>query len=163
MPSFDITSELDWVEINNVVDQVTKELNTRFDFKGSDSKIELNQKDKLFTINTDDDFKLSQVMDIIVAKSSKRGVDVRIFDAQDSEKVSGNKVKQIVKLKEGISQDVAKKIVKAVKDSKMKVQASIQADTVRITGAKRDDLQEAIALVKKEITEIPVNFGNFRD
>lgn len=163
MPSFDITSELDWVEINNVVDQVTKELNTRFDFKGSDSKIELNQKDKLFTINTDDDFKLSQVMDIITAKSSKRGVDTRIFDAQDSEKVSGNKVKQIVKLKEGISQDVAKKIVKAVKDSKMKVQASIQADTVRITGAKRDDLQEAIALVKKEITEIPVNFGNFRD
>jgi cyclic-di-GMP-binding protein len=163
MPSFDITSELDWVEINNVVDQVTKELNTRFDFKGSDSKIELNQKDKLFTINTDDDFKLSQVMDIITAKSSKRGVDTRIFDAQDSEKVSGNKVKQIVKLKEGISQEVAKKIVKAVKDSKMKVQASIQADTVRITGAKRDDLQEAIALVKKEITEIPVNFGNFRD
>jgi cyclic-di-GMP-binding protein len=163
MPSFDITSELDWVEINNVVDQVTKELNTRFDFKGSDSKIELNQKDKLFTINTDDDFKLSQVMDIITAKSSKRGVDTRIFDAQDSEKVSGNKVKQIVKLKEGISQDVAKKIVKAVKDSKMKVQASIQADTVRITGGKRDDLQEAIALVKKEITEIPVNFGNFRD
>jgi cyclic-di-GMP-binding protein len=163
MPSFDITSELDWVEINNVVDQVTKELNTRFDFKGSDSKIELNQKDKLFTINTDDDFKLSQVMDIITAKSSKRGVDTRIFDAQDSEKVSGNKIKQIVKLKEGISQDVAKKIVKAVKDSKMKVQASIQADTVRITGAKRDDLQEAIALVKKEITEIPVNFGNFRD
>jgi cyclic-di-GMP-binding protein len=163
MPSFDITSELDWVEINNVVDQVTKELNTRFDFKGSDSKIELNQKDKLFTINTDDDFKLSQVMDIITAKSSKRGVDTRIFDAQDSEKVSGNKVKQIVKLKEGISQEVAKKIVKAVKDSKMKVQASIQADTVRITGGKRDDLQEAIALVKKEITEIPVNFGNFRD
>jgi cyclic-di-GMP-binding protein len=163
MPSFDITSELDWVEINNVVDQVTKELNTRFDFKGSDSKIELNQKDKLFTINTDDDFKLSQVMDIITAKSSKRGVDTRIFDPQDSEKVSGNKVKQIVKLKEGINQEVAKKIVKAVKDSKMKVQASIQADTVRITGAKRDDLQEAIALVKKEITEIPVNFGNFRD
>jgi cyclic-di-GMP-binding protein len=163
MPSFDITSELDWVEINNVVDQVTKELNTRFDFKGSDSKIELNQKDKLFTINTDDDFKLSQVMDIITSKSSKRGVDTRIYDAQDSEKVSGNKVKQIVKLKEGISQEVAKKIVKAVKDSKMKVQASIQADTVRITGAKRDDLQEAIALVKKEITEIPVNFGNFRD
>jgi cyclic-di-GMP-binding protein len=163
MPSFDITSELDWVEINNVVDQVTKELNTRFDFKGSDSKIELNQKDKLFTINTDDDFKLSQVMDIITAKSSKRGVDTRIFDAQDSEKVSGNKVKQIVKLKEGISQELGKKIVKLIKDSKMKVQTSIQADTVRITGGKRDELQEAIALVKKEITEIPVNFGNFRD
>ncbi len=139
MPSFDITSELNWVEINNVADQVNKELGTRFDFKGSDSKLDLNEKDKTMTLHADDDFKLSQVMDIITAKSSKRGVDTRIFDAQDSEKVSGNKVKQIVKLKEGISQEVAKKIVKAVKDSKMKVQASIQADTVRITGAKRDD------------------------
>jgi cyclic-di-GMP-binding protein len=163
MPSFDITSELNWVEINNVVDQVMKELTTRFDFKGSDSKAELNQKDKTLTLFADDDFKLSQVMDIVTAKSSKRGVDVRIYDAQDSEKISGNKVKQLVKLKEGINQELGKKIVKLLKDSKMKVQASIQSDTVRVTGGKRDDLQAAIALVKKDVTEMPLEFGNFRD
>jgi cyclic-di-GMP-binding protein len=163
MPSFDITSELNWVEIHNVVDQVNKELGTRFDFKGSDSRLELNEKDKLFTIFADDDFKLSQVMDIITAKASKRQVDVRIFDAQDSEKISGNKVKQVVKLKEGINQELGKKIVKLLKDSKMKVQASIQSDTVRVTGGKRDDLQAAIALVKKDVNEMPLEFGNFRD
>ncbi len=163
MPSFDITSELNWVEINNVADQVNKELGTRFDFKGSDAKLVLNEKDKTMTLHADDDFKLSQVMDIITAKSSKRGVDVRIFDTQESEKVSGNKVKQLIKLKEGISQELGKKIVKHIKDSKMKVQASIQADTVRVTGTKRDDLQTAIAAIKKEITEMPLEFGNFRD
>jgi cyclic-di-GMP-binding protein len=163
MPSFDITSELNWVEIHNVLDQTNKELGTRFDFKGSDSKVEHNEKDKTLTIFADDDFKLSQVMDIIIAKCTKRGVDTRVLDTQESQTISGNKVKQLIKLKEGISQELGKKIVKAIKDSKMKVQASIQSDEVRVSGAKRDDLQAAMALIKKEITEMPVAFGNFRD
>ncbi len=163
MPSFDITSELNWVEIHNALDQSNKELGTRFDFKGSDSRIEFSEKDKTLTLFADDDFKLSQVTDILIAKCSKRGVDTRILDTQESEKVSGNKVKQQIKLKEGISQELGKKIVKALKESKIKVQASIQADEVRVTGGKRDDLQGAIALIKKDITEMPLEFGNFRE
>ncbi len=163
MPSFDITSELNWVEIHNALDQSNKELGTRFDFKGSNARIEFSEKDKTLTMYADDDFKLSQVMDILTTKFSKRGVDVRVLDTQESEKISGNKVKQLIKLKEGISQELGKKIVKHIKDSKIKVQASIQADEVRITGAKRDDLQAAIALIKKDITEMPLEFGNFRD
>jgi cyclic-di-GMP-binding protein len=163
MPSFDITSELNWVEIHNALDQSNKELGTRFDFKGSNARIEFSEKDKTLTMYADDDFKLSQVMDILTTKFAKRGVDVRVLDTQESEKVSGNKVKQLIKLKEGISQELGKKIVKHIKESKIKVQASIQADEVRITGTKRDDLQAAIALIKKDITEMPLEFGNFRD
>lgn len=161
MPSFDIVSEVNQVEVRNALDQANKELSTRFDFKGSDARVE--QKEKTLTLYADDDFKLSQVTDILTAKLAKRGVDVRSLKYGDIEKISGNKVKQVVTVREGVEQDLAKKIVKLVKDSKLKVQASIQGEAVRISGAKRDDLQSAIALVKKSITDFPLQYGNFRD
>ena len=161
MPSFDIVSEIDQVELHNAVDQSNKEVGNRFDFKGSDARIEMGEK--LLTLFADDDFKLDQVFDILTAKFAKRGVDVRCLDRQDSQKVGGNKVKQEIKLKVGIEGELAKKIVRQIKDSKLKVQASIQGDTVRVSGAKRDLLQEAIALVKKGVTDVPLQFNNFRD
>lgn len=161
MPSFDIISEVNQVEVRNALDQTNKELATRFDFKGSDARVD--HADKLLTLFADDDFKLSQVIDILTAKLAKRGVDVRSLKYGDVEKVSGNKVKQTVTIRVGIEQELSKKIVKLLKDSKCKVQASIQGDAVRVSGAKRDELQDAIALVKKSITDFPVQFGNFRD
>jgi len=161
MPSFDITSEVNKVELKNAVDQANKEITNRFDFKGSDARLELN--DLTLTIYADDDFKLQQVMDIFTGKCAKRNVDVRALDAKDVEKVSGNKVKQAVNVRNGIDSEKAKKIVKLIKDSKMKVQASIQGEAVRVSGTKRDDLQDAIALVKKSVTDIPLQYGNFRD
>ncbi|MCX7174233.1 MAG: YajQ family cyclic di-GMP-binding protein [Proteobacteria bacterium] len=161
MPSFDIVSEVDQVELRNAVDQTNKEVTNRFDFKGTDARVEV--ADKLLTLFADDDFKLDQVFDILTAKFAKRGVDVRCLDRQDSQKVGGNKVKQEIKLKVGVEGELAKKIVKQIKDSKLKVQASIQGDTVRVSGAKRDLLQETIALVKKSITDVPLQFNNFRD
>jgi uncharacterized protein YajQ (UPF0234 family) len=161
MPSFDITSEVNKVELKNAIDQTNKEIGTRFDFKGSDARLELNEL--VLTIYADDDFKLQQVMDIFIGKCAKRNVDVRALDAKDIDKVSGNKVKQTVNVRNGIESDKAKQIVKLIKDSKMKVQASIQGEAVRISGAKRDDLQNAIALVKKAVSDLPLQFGNFRD
>jgi hypothetical protein len=161
MPSFDIVSEVNQVEVRNAIDQANKEISTRFDFKGSDARVEL--ADKVMTLYADDDFKLSQVTDIVTGKLAKRGVDTRALKPGGVEKVSGNKVKQAVTVRTGVEQDLAKKIVKLVKDSKLKVQASIQGDAVRISGAKRDDLQSAIALVKKDVTDFPLQFGNFRD
>jgi len=161
MPSFDIVSEVDQVELRNAVDQTNKEVANRFDFKGSDARVEV--ADKLLTLFADDDFKLDQVFDILTAKFAKRGVDVRCLDRQDSQKISGNKAKQEIKLKVGVEGELARKIVKHIKDSKLKVQASIQGDTVRVSGAKRDLLQETIALVKKTITDVPLQFNNFRD
>jgi len=161
MPSFDIVSEVNQVEVRNALDQTNKELSTRFDFKGSDARVE--HADKTLTLYADDDFKVRQVTDILTARLAKRGVDVRALKYGDLEKVSGNKVKQVVTVRVGIEQDLAKKIVKLVKDNKLKVQASIQGDAVRISGAKRDDLQSTIALIKKSITDFPVQFGNFRD
>ncbi len=161
MPSFDIISEINKVELKNAVEQSNKEVSTRFDFKNSDARIE--QKDLELTIYADDAFKLNQVMDIFHIKLAKRNVDVRALDPQDIEKISGDKVKQPVKVKEGIEQETGKKIVKLVKDSKIKVQASIQGNAVRISGAKKDDLQTVINLVRKSITDIPVQFNNFRD
>jgi len=161
MPSFDIVSEVNDVEVRNALDQANKEVSTRFDFKGSDARVEL--ADKTLTIYADDDFKLKQVTDILTGKLTKRGVDVRALKHEDVEKISGNKVKQPLTIRVGIEQDLSKKIVKLVKDSKLKVQASIQGEAVRVSGAKRDDLQQAIALVKKTITDFPVQFGNFRD
>ncbi|MFZ5509156.1 MAG: YajQ family cyclic di-GMP-binding protein [Pseudomonadota bacterium] len=161
MPSFDVVSEVNQVELRNAVDQANKEIGTRFDFKGSDARVE--QGEKLLTLFADDDFKLEQVYDILAAKLGKRGVDVRCLDRGRIEKISGNKVKQEIKVKVGIDSDTAKKIVKLLKDSRLKVQASIQGDAVRVSGAKKDVLQEAIALVRKSITDIPVQFGNFRD
>ena len=161
MPSFDIVSEVNQVEVRNAVDQANKELSTRFDFKGSDARVE--HADKALTLFADDDFKLKQVTDIVTRKLTKRGVDIRSLKYGNVEKISGNKIKQAVTVRVGIEQELSKKIVKLIKDGKMKVQASIQGDAVRVSGAKRDDLQDAIALVKKSITDFPVQFGNFRE
>ena len=161
MPSFDIVSEVNQVEVRNALDQTNKEVSTRFDFKGSDARVE--HADKALTIYADDDFKLKQVTDILTGKLTKRGVDIRALEPGSIEKISGNKVKQVITVRVGIDQELAKRIVKLVKDSRMKVQASIQGDAVRVSGAKRDDLQAAIALVRKSVTDFPVQFGNFRD
>jgi uncharacterized protein YajQ (UPF0234 family) len=161
MPSFDIVSEVDKQEVRNAVDQVNKEVGTRFDFKGSDARVE--QADYTLTVFADDEFKLDQVFDILTAKLAKRNVDVRSLDKGQVEKISGNKVKQLVTVKTGVESELAKKIIRLIKDSKLKVQGSIQGDTVRISGAKRDTLQEAIQLVKKSVTDFPLQFQNFRD
>lgn len=166
MPSFDTVMEPNLVEVRNAVDQSNKEIGTRFDFKGSDARIELSDKgkDKDLTLYADSDFQLGQVKDILLGKLTKRSVDVRFLDMSAKvEKVGGDKVKQLLKVRSGIEQDLAKKIVAAIKGSKLKVQASIQGDAVRIQGAKRDDLQSAIALLKKDITDAPLSFNNFRD
>lgn len=163
MPSFDVMNEINWVEVHNAVDQATKEITNRFDFKGSDARIELNEKDKQLVLFADNDFQLDQVWDMAVAKFAKRGVDIRCMERKDVEKISGNKVKRSVVVKAGIDTELAKKIVKLVKDSKIKVQANIQGDTVRVSGAKRDSLQETIAMLKKAVTDFPLQFGNFRD
>jgi cyclic-di-GMP-binding protein len=160
MPSFDITSEVNKVELHNAIDQSNKELANRFDFKGSDARIE--EKDLELTLYADDDFKVKQVMEILINKCAKRNVDVRALDVQALEKV-GNKVKQPIAIKNGIESEMAKRIVKTIKESKIKVTASIQGTAVRVAGAKKDDLQETMQLVRKAITEIPVQFGNFRD
>lgn len=161
MPSFDTVLEPDLVEVRNAVDQANKEVGTRFDFKGSSARIE--HKDKEITLYGDSDFQVGQVRDVLTAKMTKRQVDVRFLDLGDIEKIGGDKVKQLVKVKAGIEAELAKKIVKLIKDSKLKVSASIQGDTVRVQGAKRDDLQAAIALMRKDITEVPLSFNNFRD
>jgi len=161
MPSFDIVSEVNEVEVRNALDQSNKEISTRFDFKGSDARVEY--KDKVLTLYADDDFKLKQVTDIVTGKLAKRQVDVRSLKFGDVEKISGNKVKQAVTVRTGVETELAKKIVRFVKDSKLKVQASIQGDTVRVSGAKRDELQNAIALVKKSVTDFPLQYQNFRD
>lgn len=161
MPSFDVVSEINQVEVNNALDQTNKEVSTRFDFKGSDARVE--HKDNVLTLFADDDFKLSQVTDILTGKLTKRGVDIRSLKYGDVEKISGNKVKQAVTVRQGVEQELAKKIVKVIKDSKMKVQASIQGDVVRVSGGKRDDLQNAIALIKQSITDFPLQYKNFRD
>jgi len=161
MPSFDIVSEVNEVELHNAVDQANKEVSNRFDFKNSDARVELG--DKLLTLFADDEFKLNQVYDVLTAKLGKRGVDVRCLERGDVLKVGGNTVKQVVTVKVGVEGELAKKIVRLVKDSKLKVQASIQGDAVRISGAKRDVLQEVITLMKKSITEVPLQFNNFRE
>ena len=161
MPSFDAVSEANQVEVKNAVDQTNKEVGTRFDFKGSDARVE--QKERDLTLYADSEFQLGQVRDILNGKMTKRGVDIRFLDLGKIEKIGGDKVKQIIKVKNGIESEVAKKIVKTIKDAKLKVQASIQGDAVRVAGTKRDDLQSAIALLKKSITDTPLDFNNFRD
>ena len=161
MPSFDVVSEVNMVELHNAVDQANKEIGNRFDFKGSDARVELG--DKTMTLYADDTFKLDQVYDVLVAKLGKRGVDVRCLDRDDVQKISGNKVRQEIRVKVGIESELAKRITRLIKDSKLKVQTSIQGDTVRVTGAKKDLLQETIALVKKSVDDVPLQFNNFRD
>ena len=161
MPSFDIVSEVNLVEVRNALDQTNKELSTRFDFKGSDARVE-HQENEL-TLYADDDFKLKQVTDVLLGKLAKRGLDVRALKPGNVEKIGGDKVKQVITIRVGIEQELAKRIVKAIKDSRMKLQASIQGSAVRVSGGKRDELQNAIALVKKTVTDFPVQFGNFRE
>jgi cyclic-di-GMP-binding protein len=162
MPSFDSVLEPNLVEVKNAVDQTAKELGTRFDFKGSSARIELKEKE--ITLYADSDFQIGQVVDILLAKLSKRNVDARFLDRSAKiEKIGGDKVKQLVVVKSGIDSETAKKLQTTVKQSKLKVQASIQGDTVRVSGAKRDDLQAAMALIRKEIADQPVSFTNFRD
>jgi cyclic-di-GMP-binding protein len=161
MPSFDTVLEPQLVEVKNAVDQTAKEIGTRFDFKGSSAAIEL--KDKEITLYGDSDFQITQVDDILRSKMTKRGVDVRFLDAGKIEKIGGDKVRQVLQVRNGIATEDAKKIQQAIKNSKMKLQAAIQGESVRVTGAKRDDLQAAMALIKKELAALPLSFNNFRD
>lgn len=161
MPSFDTVLEADFVEVKNAVENTAKEISTRFDFKGTSAAIEI--KDKEITLFGDAEFQLQQIEDILRNKLTKRGVDVRFMDVQAAQKIGGDKVKQLVKIKNGIEAELAKKIQRLIKDSKMKVQAAIQGDAVRVSGAKRDDLQAAMALIRKELSEQPLSFNNFRD
>jgi cyclic-di-GMP-binding protein len=163
MPSFDIVSEVNHVEIRNAVDQCNKEISNRFDFKGSDARVEINEKEKTLIVFADDEFKLRQVRDVMTGKLAKRGVDIRALESGKLEPVSGNKVKETIKVREGVEMERAKNLVKLIKDSKVKVQASIQGDAVRVSGAKKDTLQDTIALVRKSVTDIPLQFKNFRD
>ncbi|MGL6071530.1 YajQ family cyclic di-GMP-binding protein [Craterilacuibacter sp.] len=161
MPSFDIVSEVNLVEVRNAIDQTSKEVATRYDFKGSSARLELAEK--VVTLFADSEFQIEQVKDILLNKLAKRGLDVRCLDYGKLESVGGNKAKQVITVKEGIETELAKKITRMIKDSKVKVQASIQGDAVRVTGAKRDILQEVIAMMKKEVTDFPLQFNNFRD
>jgi cyclic-di-GMP-binding protein len=161
MPSFDTVCEPNMVEVKNAVENTAKEIGTRFDFKGTAAAIEIKEKE--ITLTGDADFQLQQVMDILVAKLAKRNVDVRFLDKGEVQKAGGDKVRQVVKVRSGIESEHAKKLQRLIKDSKLKVQAAIQGDAVRVTGAKRDDLQATMALVRKEMAELPLSFTNFRD
>ena len=161
MPSFDTVCEPNLVEVKNAVENAAKEIGTRFDFKGTSAAIEL--KDKDITLFGDAEFQLVQVEDILRNKLAKRNVDVRFLEPGKVEKIGGDKVKQVVKVRSGIESEAAKKIQRLIKDSKMKVQAAIQGDAVRVTGAKRDDLQTAMALIRKDMADLPLSFNNFRD
>ena len=161
MPSFDIACEANAVEVKNAIEQANKEIANRFDFKGSDARIE--QKELELTAFADDEFKLGQVRDVLNAKFAKRGVDLRLLTLDKPEKIGGDKVKQKVTVKNGVETELAKRIVKMLKDGKLKVTAAIQGEVVRVTGAKKDTLHEAIALVRAKVTEVPLTFQNFRD
>ena len=161
MPSFDTVLEANFVEVKNAVENTAKEIGTRFDFKGSSAAVEL--KDKEITLFGDADFQLQQVEDILRNKLTKRNVDVRFLDVGKAQKIGGDKLKQVVKVRNGIDAENAKKIQKALKESKLKLQAAIQEEKVRVTGAKRDDLQAAMALIRKDIADLPLSFDNFRD
>lgn len=164
MPSFDFTSEADMVALKNAVDVAGRQVGNRYDFKGTSAKLELNEKDKTITVYGDSEFQVGQVKDILFPEMEKKAREsTKRLDIGAIQAISGNKAKQELKVKSGIDQELAKKIVKLIKDSKLKVQATIQGDAVRVSGAKKDLLQEAIALVKKEVTDYPVTFGNFRD
>src|SRR5689334_25312714 len=161
MPSFDIVSQVNEVELRNAIDQANKEISNRFDFKGSDARIEQAEHD--LTLFADDEFKLGQVYDVLIAKLAKRGVDLRCLERGEVEKSGGDKVRQMVTVRTGVNQELAKRLVKLIKDSKLKVQAGIHGDAVRVSGAKKDLLQETIALVRKNVTDFPLQYINFRE
>ncbi|QCU90893.1 YajQ family cyclic di-GMP-binding protein [Thiomicrorhabdus sediminis] len=161
MPSFDIVSELDKHELQNAVDQANKEVTTRYDFKGTDSGFDLNGN--TVTLKTESDFQLNQMYDILVQKANRRGIDVKCMDVKDPD-VQLKSAKQVIEMREGLDAPLAKKIIKAIKDSKLKVQAANQGDSVRVTGKKRDDLQQVMQLLRgMEDLEMPLQFNNFRD
>lgn len=161
MPSFDISSEVEMVDLRNAVESANRKITNRYDFKGTDARIE--QNDKLLSLHGDNDFQLDQMKQILLPEMTAKKIDVRCLEYGDLQTVGGNKVKQELKVRVGVEQDLAKKIVKLIKDSKVKTQAAIQGDVVRITGKKRDDLQACITLVKGEIKDYPLQYGNFRD
>jgi cyclic-di-GMP-binding protein len=161
MPSFDIVSQVDRQEVKNAIEQTNKEITNRFDFKGSDARVEQNEL--ALAVYADDEFKLGQVLDVLRGRLAKRNVDVRSLEPGPIEKISGDKVKRPITVKVGVPQEKGKQIQKLIKDSKLKVAASIQGDAVRISGAKKDDLQSAMQLVKKTVTDLPLQFTNFRD
>jgi len=161
MPSFDTVCEANLVDVKNAVENTVKEITTRFDFKGTSASIEI--KDKEITMIGDAEFQLAQIEDVLRNKMTKRNVDVRFLDLGDVQKMGGDKVKQVITVRNGIETELGKKIQRILKDSKLKVQAAIQGDSVRVTGAKRDDLQTAMALLRKDITDVPLSFNNFRD
>jgi len=161
MPSFDISSEVDMVALRNAVEGANRKITNRYDFKGTGAIVE--QNDKELTLHADNDFQIDQMKQILLPEMTAKQIDVRCLDHGELQKVGGNKVKQLLRVRVGVEQDLAKKIVKHIKDGKLKAQAAIQGDVVRVTGKKRDDLQECIALVKKEITDYPLQYGNFRD
>ena len=166
MPSFDTVIEPNLVELRNAVDQATKEIGTRFDFKGSSAQIELNDKsvkERELVLWGDSDFQLDQVRDVLLGRLSKRGVDIRFLDfSEKPQKMGGDRLKLRVAVKSGIDAESAKKIQGFIKSSKLKVQGAIQGDAVRVTGTKRDDLQAAMALLRKELPDLPLSFDNFR-
>lgn len=161
MPSFDIVSQVNAQEVKNAVEQANKEIQNRYDFKGSDARIE--QAEMALTVFADDEFKLGQVLDVLRQRMAKRNIDVRCLELGVVDKAAGDKVKRLVTVKVGIAQEKAKQIQKAIKDAKLRVQASIQGDLVRVSGAKKDDLQAAIQLVRTSVTDMPLQFINFRD
>ena len=160
MASFDVVSEIDEHELGNAVDQANREIGNRFDFKGSDAKIDLSEE--AMTLEADSDFQIQQMQPIILQKLTKRGIDISCLKHGDVQ-TSGQKARQVLSIRKGIDKEIASKIVKTVKNSKMKVQAAIQGDQVRITGKKRDDLQSAITLLKSSEFELPLQYINFRD
>ncbi len=161
MPSFDIVSQVDRQEVKNALEQANREITNRYDFKGSDARIELAEL--VLTVFADDEFKLGQVLDVLRARMAKRNIDIRCIELGTVEKISGDKLKRPVTVKVGVPQDKSKQIQKLLKDAKLKVAASIQGDAVRISGAKKDDLQAAIQLVRASVTDLPLQFTNFRD
>jgi uncharacterized protein YajQ (UPF0234 family) len=160
MPSFDVVSEVDKHELANALDQANREVGNRFDFKGTGSKYE--SEGQVVTLHSQSDFQLKQMLDILQDKLTRRGIDIACLKIDEPE-ILGREARQRVTVREGLETPLAKDIVKRIKDSKLKVQAAIQGDSVRITGKKKDDLQEAIALLRKACLEMPLQFKNFRD
>lgn len=161
MPSFDIVSELDKHELTNAVDQANKEVTTRYDFKGTDSQFELNGT--TVTMKTESDFQLDQMYNILIEKANRRGIDIKCMEVKEPD-VQLKSAKQVIEMREGIDAPMAKKVIKIIKDSKLKVQSANQGDSVRVTGKKRDDLQAVMQLLKsQEDIELPLQFNNFRD
>ena len=161
MPSFDVVSEVDLQEVRNALDQALREIGTRFDFKGSDTRIEWDGK--LFTLGADDDFKLGQARDILYLRLAKRGIDMKAVTARAVEPAASGRARQVIEIRSGIDADAARRLIRLIKDSRARVQTSVQGDQLRVSGKKRDDLQEVIALLRRDPGDIALQFVNFRD